>query len=235
MDNGIEDLVGGADDAEGALNGANDAAKKLKNTVLGFDELNQLNDPTSGSGSGSGSGGIGGGNPLLDEEIAKALADYQKAWDEAFDRMDNKAQQIADRICKAFKRGDYEGIGRYISNGITKGLESIDWNKVYSVSKNFGKGFAEFLNGLISPKLFSAVGKTIAGALNTAIYNALAFGETFNFKNFGESIAAGINSFFGNYDFKALAQTFNVWAKGILDTIITALDDTDWKTDRFFP
>lgn len=229
MDNGIEDLVGGADDAEGALNGANDAAKKLKNTVLGFDELNQLNDPTSGSGSGSGSGGIGGGNPLLDEEIAKALADYQKAWDEAFDRMDNKAQQIADRICKAFKRGDYEGIGRYISNGITKGLESIDWNKVYSVSKNFGKGFAEFLNGLISPKLFSAVGKTIAGALNTAIYNALAFGETFNFKNLGESIAAGMNSFFSNYDFKALAQTFNVWAKGILDTIITALDDTDWE------
>lgn len=77
--NGIEDFVSGADDAEDALNGANSAAKKLKNTVLGFDELNQLNDPTSGSGSGSGSG-IGGGNPLLDAEISKALEEYQKAW-----------------------------------------------------------------------------------------------------------------------------------------------------------
>ena len=229
MDNGIEDLVGGADDAEDSLSGANDAAKKLKNTVLGFDELNQLNDNDSSSGgSGSGGGGIGGGSALLDEEIANALAEYQKAWDEAFAKMDNKAQEVADRICNAFKRGDYEGIGRYISTGITKGLDAIEWNKVYSVAKDFGKGFAEFLNGLISPSLFGTVGKTIAGALNTAIYGQLSFGENFDFTNFGDSIAAGINGFFGTYDFKALAKTFNVWAKGILDTIIAALDNTDW-------
>lgn len=229
MDSGIEDLVGGTEDAESALGGANDAAKKLKNTVLGFDELNQLNDNSDSSGGSGSGGGIGGGSALLDEEIANALAEYQKAWDEAFDRMENKAQDIADRICNAFKRGDYEGIGKYIGNGITKGLESINWNSVYGVSKNFGKGFAEFLNGLISPSLFSAVGKTIAGALNTAIYNALSFGETFDFKNLGNSIAAGINSFFRTYDFKALAQTINVWSKGILDAIITALDNTDWE------
>lgn len=230
MSNGIEDLVGGTEDAESALGGANDAAKKLKNTILGFDEINQLNDNTDSSSGGSGSNsGIGGGSALLDEEIADALAKYQEEWDKAFDRMENKAQDIADRICNAFKRGDYEGIGKYISNGITSGLEKIDWNKVYSVSKEFGKGFAEFLNGLISPSLFSAVGKTIAGALNTAIYNTLSFGETFDFKNLGNSIAAGINGFFGTYDFKTLAQTLNVWAKGILDAIITALDNTDWK------
>ena len=230
MDSGIEDLVGGADDAEDSLNGANDAAKKLKNTLLGFDEINQLNDNTDSSSRGSGSGAsVGGGSALLDEEIAKALEAYQKAWDEAFDRMENKAQDISDRICNAFKRGDYEGIGKYISNGITKGLESINWDSVYSVAKNFGKGFAEFLNGLISPSLFSTVGKTIAGALNTAIYAELSFGENFDFKNLGNSIAAGINSFFRTFDFTALARSVNVWAKGILDTIIIALDNTDWE------
>lgn len=229
MDSGIEDLVGGTEDAESALGGANDAAKKLKNTILGFDELNQLNDNSDSSGGSGSGGGIGGGSALLDEEIANALAEYQKAWDEAFDRMENKAQDIADRICNSFKRGDYEGIGKYIGSGITKGLESINWNSVYGVSKNFGKGFAEFLNGLISPSLFSSVGKTIAGALNTAIYAELSFGENFDFKNLGNSIAAGINSFFRTYDFKALAQTINVWSKGILDAIITALDNTDWE------
>lgn len=230
MDNGLEDLVGGADDAEDSLNGANDAAKKLKNTILGFDEINQLNDNTDSSSGGSGSGGgVGGGSALLDEEIANALAKYQEEWDKAFDRMENKAQDIADRICNAFKRGDYEGIGSYISNGITRGLEKIEWNNVYGVSKNFGKGFAEFLNGLISPALFGTVGKTIAGALNTAIYAELSFGENFDWKNLGNSIANGINSFFRTYDFRALAQTYNVFAKGILDTIITALDNTDWE------
>ena len=41
-------------------------------------------------------------------------------------------------------------------------MESIDWDKVYEKAENFGKGLADFLNGLISPRLFGNVGKTIA-------------------------------------------------------------------------
>lgn len=226
--NGIEDLVGGADDAEDALNGANDAAKKLKNTVLGFDELNQLNDPKSGSSSGSGSG-VGGGNPLLDAEISKALEEYQKAWDDAFDRMENKAQKIADKIYYAFSHGNFEGIGRFIGSSIRDGLNKINWDSVYSASKNFGTNFAKFLNGLISPSLFGTVGRSIAGALNSAIYNALAFGNTFDFKDLGKSIGTGLNEFFRTYDFASLGRTINVWANGILDAIIAAIDTTNWE------
>lgn len=226
--NGIEDLVGGADDAEDALNGANDAAKKLKNTVLGFDELNQLNDPTSGASSGSGSG-VGGGNPLLDAEISKALEEYQKAWDDAFDRMENKAQKIADKIYYAFSHGNFEGIGRFIGSSIRDGLNKINWDSVYSASKNFGTNFAKFLNGLISPSLFGTVGRSIAGALNSAIYSALAFGNTFDFKDLGKSIGTGLNEFFRTYDFASLGRTINVWANGILDAIIAAIDTTNWE------
>ena len=104
-DNGMENFVSDTEDAGDALTDADKAAKKLKNTVLGFDELNQLNDnsdSSSGSSKNSGSN-AGGGSPILDEAIAKALEEYQKAWDEAFARMDNKAQEVADRICDAFK------------------------------------------------------------------------------------------------------------------------------------
>lgn len=226
--NGIEDLVSGADDAEDALNGANSAAKKLKNTVLGFDELNQLNDPKSGSSSGSGSG-VGGGNPLLDAEISKALEEYQKAWDDAFDRMENKAQKIADKIYYAFSHGNFEGIGRFIGSSIRDGLNKINWDSVYSASKNFGTNFAKFLNGLISPSLFGTVGRSIAGALNSAIYSALAFGNTFDFKDFGKSIGTGLNEFFRTYDFVSLGRTINVWANGILDAITAAIDTTNWE------
>ena len=229
-DNGMENFVSDTEDAGDALKEADKAAKKLKNTVLGFDELNQLNDNSDSSSGGSKSTGsnAGGGSPILDEEIAKALAEYQQAWDEAFSRMDNKAQEIADRICDAFKRGDYEGIGTYISNGITNALESIQWDKVYKVASNFGTGFAEFINGLITPELFSAVGGTIAGALNTAIYTALSFGKTFDWTNLGESIAAGINRFFKDFDFKALAETINVWVQGLFKTLKTAVANIDW-------
>jgi methyl-accepting chemotaxis protein len=229
-DNGMENFVSDTEDAGDALKEADKAAKKLKNTVLGFDELNQLNDNSDSSGSKDGDDKSGtGGSPILDEAIAKALEEYQKAWDEAFARMDNKAQEVADRICDAFKRGDYEGIGTYISNGITNALENIEWDKVYKVASNFGTGLAEFLNGLITPELFSAVGGTIAGSLNTAVYAALSFGETFDWTNLGESIAAGINRFFKDFDFKALAETLNVWVKGLIDALTTALRKTDWK------
>ena len=229
-DNGMENFVSDTEDAGDALKEADKAAKKLKNTVLGFDELNQLNDNSDPSSSKDDDGKSGtGGSPILDEAIAKALEEYQKAWDEAFARMDNKAQEVADRICDAFKKGDYKGIGTYISNGITNALESIQWDKVYKVASNFGTGLAEFLNGLITPELFSALGGTIAGSLNTAVYAALSFGETFDWTNLGESIAAGINRFFKDFDFKALAETLNVWAKGIIDALTTALRKTDWK------
>lgn len=108
-------------------------------------------------------------------------------------------------------------------------MNNIDWDKVYQGARNFGKGLADFLNGLISPELFGAVGRTIAGALNTTLHALDSFGETFNWKEFGLSIATGINEFFKTFDFKLFAKTINVWTNGLLDALITALDNTDWE------
>ena len=60
----VGDLAGNADDASYGLGKANKAAKKLKNNLLGIDELNIIspdNDDSSGSGSGAGAGLGGGG------------------------------------------------------------------------------------------------------------------------------------------------------------------------------
>lgn len=56
----------------------------------------------------------------------------------------------------------------------------------------------------------------------------LSFRQTFDFTNLGKSIAAGVNNFFATFDFGGLAETLNVWAKGILNTAITALDNINW-------
>lgn len=58
--NGVGNLADGAADAATGLGSAADAAKKLKNYTLGFDELNVIS-PDSGSG-GSGGSGAGGGS-----------------------------------------------------------------------------------------------------------------------------------------------------------------------------
>ena len=80
-------------------------------------------------------------------------------------------------------------------------MESIEWEKIYEKAKGFGTGLAEFLNGLISPRLFGNLGKTIANSLNTALHFLNSFGQTFDFYEFGESIAWGIRDFFENFDF----------------------------------
>ena len=107
-------------------------------------------------------------------------------------------------------------------------MNSIDWESVYESARNFGTGLAQFLNGLISPELFGALGRTIAGALNTALWFLNSFGKEVDWTDFGLSIATGINEFFKTFDFALLADTINVWAKGILTTITTALEQIDW-------
>ncbi len=211
------------DDTADSYDEATASAKKYKNQLLGFDEAYKLSEPTEDTGS------AGAGSSIdLTNEISKALADYEAKWNEAYDNMSNKANEIADRITNAFKSGDYKGIGTYISTNISDALASINWDSVYQGAKNFGTGLAQFLNGLITPDLFGNVGKTIAGALNTKLYTILSFGQTFNFTNLGESIAAGVNNFFATFDFGGLAETLNVWAKGLFGALSNAIINIDW-------
>lgn len=210
--NDFETAAGASDDIAGGLGDAEKAAKKLRSYVLGIDELNII-EPDQGTSSG-GSGGAGGGGGATGGEgmdLGKLV------------RTESMFEKFKSEIDSLYKLGDF------IGTSLTKTLNKIDWNKVYQGARNFGKGLADFLNGLISPELFGAVGKTIAGALNTAIYASLSFAQTFDFKEFGLSIATGINKFFATFDFKSLAKDINTWAQGIKDTILTALKNIKWK------
>lgn len=216
------------DAAEGVADSTGDAAKntkKMADNLQEFDRLNVVSSKDTPSGKNKGNG-VGAG--ILDDAFMKSFDEYQKAWDAAFAKMENSAQAMADKIVNAFKAGDYYGIGKYISDGITGSLESINWHTVYSVASNFGTGLAQFLNGLISPGLFGAVGKTIAGALNTALYSSLAFGKAFDWTNLGNSIASGINNFFSTFDFAAYGQTLSTFTIGLLDALTVAVEKTNW-------
>ena len=64
---------------------------------------------------------------------------------------------------------------------MSEAMEGIEWEKSYEKARNWGKGLANFLNGLISPRLFENVGKTVAGSLNTALNFLNSFGKTFDY------------------------------------------------------
>lgn len=195
------------DDFSDSESNAASNAKKLKNALMGIDELNIISQDNGTGGSG-GTGGITGTEDVDGGKLVKT--------DTIFENYKSEIKNL-------------EQLGAYIGDALSKAMESIDWQKTYEKARNFGTGLAQFLNGLISPRLFGNVGKTIAGALNTSLNFLNSFGKTFDWKNFGESIAEGINKFFKTFDFKLLATTLNTWVNGIKETIYTAIKNVKWS------
>lgn len=103
----MSDIADSTEDAANGLENANKNATKLKKTlsVLSFDELNQLNSASqSGNTSNSANNALKAHIPELDAALDKALSEYQAAWDEAFEGMNNKANETADKIVAVFKK-----------------------------------------------------------------------------------------------------------------------------------
>lgn len=208
---GMEDIADGVGDIGDNADSSNKKAQKLKKTLLSIDEIHALDDNSdSGSGGGSGSGGSGGGG--AGSGVDSSL---------------KKTDGLIEKYKSSIK--DLYSLGKYIGDALATAMESIDWKKIYQKADNFGKGLADFLNGLISPRLFYDLGATIAGSLNTALHFLNSFGTTFDWTNFGLSIANGINGFFENFDFALLAKTINAWVQGIYTMLTTAIKNVSWK------
>lgn len=205
----MEDAADASDDIADGLSDAEKAAKKLKSHLLSIDELNVLEPDTDSNGSGSGgsgSGASGGG----------ASGGQWVKTDSIFKEFESEIDTL------------YE-LGEYIGKTLTDAMDSIDWKKIYEKARGFGTGLANFLNGLISPELFGAVGRTIASSLNTAIYASLSFAETFDFYEYGASLATGINEFFRSFDFESLADSLNAWVDGLGRAISGFLKTLSWE------
>lgn len=203
------DAAGSAADIADSTGQAAKNVEKMNKGLRAFDELNLITTPDSSSGSGSGGSGGGGAS-------GGGASGGLVQVDTIFKDYESQIRSLRE-------------LGAYISDALSDAMESIDWDRIYSKARNFGKGLADFLNGLITPRLFGDVGMTIASALNTAIYTALSFGEEFDWTNLGDSIAAGVNRFFETFDFSALGRTINTWVHGIYDTITTAIGNIKWS------
>lgn len=96
---GISDLL---DDAEGvgdALDDDANSAKKLKRQLQGFDALNNLTTKEDSGGDKN----LGVASGLLNDAFIDAVDEYLKAWQDAFDKIENRAEAIADKIVQFFR------------------------------------------------------------------------------------------------------------------------------------
>ena len=196
------DIADNMDNASGAIDNANTSAKKLEKTlsVLSFDELNQLNDnsdsgSTSNPSSGSGKGGLGHIG-ALDAALDDALSAYQKAWDEAFKKMSNRANEMADAIVNAFKKKYWKGLGKIMADGINWGMQklydAINWNNVGPYITKFTSAFTQTFNSLVDNINWDLMGRTVGAGINTIVNTANQLLEGIDWKNLGAKFANGI-------------------------------------------
>lgn len=166
-----EDLEDTAD----ALDKVGTSAKNAQSGIRAFDKLKVIStQKSSGSGSGAGGAGID-----LTKEIMDATAEYEKVWQEAFDKMQNTAMGWADKIEKLFEpvkklfkdlfNGDFfeagqdlSGIVTGIFNWMSDAIASVDW---YQIGKNIG----QFLAGIDWTAVFTSAGNFIETAIDAAI------------------------------------------------------------------
>ena len=121
----ISDLLDDAEGLDDALDDASDSAKKLKNNLLGVDELNIVSDNLTGTDVN------GSKSSILDDAFLDALGDYQSIWDQAFDAMENRAKELADKIVQFFKdlfrpiAEAWAKVGEDVKNAWSKAFKSL--------------------------------------------------------------------------------------------------------------
>ena len=222
-----------ADSYEDIEESAENTQKAQENSLASFDKVIKIGKQSNtASGTGASAGGSSGAVGT------KAIAQTTK-----------KARSWADDLKDALTKGDWDGIGKAISEKINKAVAKINWKGAgeklgngitnifsfaYSFLKNtkwvsIGSGFANFLNGVISNTSFDKVGRTLAAKTNAFIGLAWGFVKDFDFVGAGLGFADLINGWVDEFDAAQLAQTISKAAKGILDFISTTLKKTEWK------
>lgn len=191
------------DAADGIADSTGDAAKntkKMADNLQEFDTLNVINSQKDSGSGGSGSGGGAGG--LLDDAFNDAFAEYQLAWDKAFANMENSAQELADKITRAFQRiweaaePTRESLKRLWNEGLAR-LGDFTWTALKDFWSEFLVPVGKWTLGTGLPMLVDNINaflmKIDFPAINDALRN---FWQSLT--PFATKVGEGLIEFFGD-------------------------------------
>lgn len=174
LQDGISGSVqGDVGELEEGLEDADDAAKKLKKSLSSFDELEVLS--LSGVSSAQDAEGV----INLTDSIAKALEEYEKRWNEAFENAENRASEFAEVITEKLSpikeifanvfAGEFEIASENISQlvaditlALNKAIVLVDWELV-------GENIGRFVSAIDWAIIGDAVAELLFGAIDAAL------------------------------------------------------------------
>nr|DAL71299.1 MAG TPA: minor tail protein [Bacteriophage sp.] len=196
---------------------ANDSAKKMQKTILGFDELNVLNgnDDTSGSGSGGSGGGYTAPSPsdmFTTESIDGGVSDF--------------AQKIKD----AWDKADFTEIGTILGEKLRNALDKIPWDGIQESARRTGKSIGTLITGFVEvPNLGFKIGSTIGEGVNTGIDLANSFLDNTKWSSVGDFIGRGLNGLIDTIDWQGFGHMFAAKGNAFFDTFGEAARTFHWN------
>lgn len=190
--------------------GAGGGADKLKKSLMGFDEINRLDDN---------SGGGGGGG-------ADSIGDWEK---EEFEPSD-----FMKKLMEAWRTADFTEIGEIIGKKLAGAFDkATDWlNNTYGpfVTK-IAKSLATFINGFTGVKeLPIAFGNMVGAAINNTAGAIKTFFDTTKWDQVGTFLADCIMESIRSVDWALLGSTLASYLRSMITlawSFVAGLDFTE--------
>lgn len=221
----LADVGSSGSDAGKGLDDANKSAKKLQRTVLGFDQLNILNDPNAGScsgGSGGGNGSGGGGLDLSPSDMFETV------------KVDGPLADFAKKLREAFLAEDWEGLGEILADGVNTGLQklydAINWKNVGPKITYFCNAFTTTFNSLVDNINWDLMGRTVGAGINSIINTLNLLITGIDWKNLGSKFAEGVNGIFYEVEWDNLGQFVGNKFMIIWDILYGTVMNLDYET-----
>ena len=150
----------------------------------------------------SGLEGLGAGVADMFEEVPvdSILSDKVKEW--------------IDKLKEAFKKGDWEGVGAIIAEGLNYAMKKIDdgINSMRSKAVKWASNIARIGNGFVDAFDWTLLGKTVGDGINAIADTINTFLTEFDFDALGAGFGESIKSLFNTVDWDLLGETFaNKW------------------------
>lgn len=203
------DAVGGYEDVEDALGGAAGKAKKLKDYMIGIDELNVLNNNDNGGGSGSGAG--------YASDLSYALPGYDFIGDATNSKVEQIKAQIEDLLNSTER--DFRVWGERVGEVLNSVL--VKWEDPWQTGYDIGTGISdilEFADGIVITFDWALAGKDI-GKMISGFFDS---DITYEIPNLALDIVSGTLSF-------ASALVTNVNVFKVADNVMGGITEAIMK------
>lgn len=202
---GTAEAANDAADATNKLAGATKKAEKEKDRYLsGLDEIRRWESSdsgdlpeTGGNGNYRPPGSVGGINP---GDMFETVP------------IENSIKGLADKIKKLLQEEDWESLGKFVADGLNKGMKRIydviSWKKVGPKITKFVRAFTDTFNSLVKYLDFDLMGRTIGAGIDTLIrtFNRLIGPGGIDFKQIGRKLSEGLRGAIGEIGWTELGN-----------------------------